>query len=115
MNKSILYKWLHKQGIENLEPQSEKNPKGISLEELQTFDKYQKILSKEIVTIEDIKLFLKQQLNVIDQKFKNLDVSNDRKAELIPYYNVYSSFLVAIDAPIKEREILENYLIQLTA
>ena len=114
MNKSLLFKWLSKQGIENLDPQTKSNPKGITEEEKQTFLKYEQILSRETLTLEDLQKFLSQQILAIEGKWKDLDASNEKKAQLIPYHSVYSTILSAINAPQIERSILENYLLNLT-
>lgn len=103
--KSILHKLLERRGIESIDK--------LDKEERQTFDDWDKILSKEELTIEDIKQFCKAQIEVIEGKWKDLNVDNSKKAELIPYHTVYKTFLLAIDSPQSARESLEKNLNQL--
>lgn len=102
--KGLLAKLLQRKGIESLED--------LSKEEKVVFQNYDKILSKENLTVEDIKKFLQTQVTVIEGKWKNLDMENVKKAELIPYHTVYKVLLQAIDSPLQEKEALETYLNQ---
>jgi hypothetical protein len=100
-----LTKLLQKAGIgtvEELEP-----------EEKVWFEARQKILSKEELTIEDIKTFLLGQISVIETKWRDLKVENSKKAELIPYHTVYKLLLAVMDGPKAAREGLEAELNQL--
>lgn len=81
--------------------------------EKQTFEKWRKVLSKETLTIDDIKIFLQGQIGIIENKWKDLSTGNDKKAELIPYHTVYKTLEQAINAPQAEREQLEAQLNQL--
>ncbi|MFA7662685.1 MAG: hypothetical protein WCX88_02095 [Patescibacteria group bacterium] len=102
---SILDKLLQKRGIkktDDLEP-----------EEKETFENWRKILSKEDLTIEDIKDFCKTQISVIEMKWKDLNIDNSKKAELIPYHTVYKTLEQVLNAPRSEREQLEAQLNQL--
>ena len=101
----LLAKLLKKRGIESIDQ--------LTSEEKQDFDAWEKILSKEELTIEDIKQFCKSQLEVIKSKWSNLDTETDKKKDLIPYFVVYSTLLQAIDSPKATRETLEIQLNQL--
>ena len=101
----ILTKLLEKRGIKKVEE--------LSSEERATFDQYEKVLSKSELTLEDMKVFLTQQVGVIDAKWKSFDMDQSKKAELLPYYVVYKTLKDAIGAPQVEREALERYLNQL--
>ena len=101
----LLAKLLKKRGIDNLND--------LDKEEKQTWDEWEKILSKEELTIEDIKQFCNSQLGVIKGKWSNLDTDTDKKKDLIPYFVVYSTLLQAIDSPRSVRESLEQQLNQL--
>lgn len=103
--KGILQKLLQKRGIESVDK--------LSVEEKQTFDSWEKILSKEELTLEDVKQFCKSQIEVIKGKWSNLDTESVKKQDLIPYFVVYSTLLQAIDAPKLARESLEQSLTQL--
>ena len=98
----LLAKLLQKRGIESFDK--------LDKEEKQTYDEWEKILSKEELTIEDIKQFCNSQLGVIKGKWSNLDTDTDKKKDLIPYFVVYSTLLQAIDSPKATRETLEIQL-----
>jgi hypothetical protein len=102
--KSLLQKLLQKKGIETAE--------NLSVDERTIFDNYDRVLSKETLTIEDIKKFLQTQVTIIENKWKDYDSTNAKKAELIPYHTVYKTLLQTIDAPLVEKRALEDYLVQ---
>lgn len=102
---SLIYKLLHKRGIETIDE--------LSQEEKSTFDTWQKILTKDELTIEDIKKFCESQIDIIENKWKDLNLENSKKAELIPYHTVYKTLLAAIDSPKSARSQLEIQLNQL--
>ena len=101
----LLSKLLQKRGIDNIND--------LDKEEKQTWNEWEKILSKEELSIEDIKQFCNSQLGVIKGKWSNLDTDTDKKKDLIPYFVVYSTLLQAIDSPRSVRESLEQQLNQL--
>ena len=103
--KGLLQKLLQRKGIESLDEMSK--------DEKIVFQGYEKILSKETLTIEDIKKFLETQTFIIESKWKDYDTTNQKKAELIPYHTCYKTLLSAIDAPLKEKEALEMHLNQI--
>lgn len=103
--KGILAKLLQKRGIEAVDQ--------LTPEEKQDFETWDKILSKEELTLEDVKQFCNSQLEVIKGKWSNLDTDTDRKKDLIPYFVVYSTLLQVIDSPKLARESLEISLQQL--
>lgn len=105
MLHSLIQKLLHKRGINSYDE--------LDVEEKQTFDTWQAVLSKEQLTTEDIKQFCQSQVSVIEGKWKDLSLENAKKAELIPYHSVYKSLLTAIDAPKAAREAIEQQLLQL--
>lgn len=101
---SLLQKLLTRKGIKSTEE--------LSKEERVVFDNYNKVLSKETLTIEDFKKFLETQITVIEGKWRDYDTKNEKKAELIPYHTCYKTLLQAIDAPLVEKRALEDYLNQ---
>lgn len=110
---SILDLFLKKKGVASpAELDSTPNSDG-SPTEKETFENWRKILSKEELTVNDIKLFLQGQIGVIENKWKDLSTPNEKKAELIPYHTVYKTLEQAINAPKAEREQLEVMLNQL--
>lgn len=102
--KDILYKLLGKRGIKLEE---------LSKEEKQTFEEWNKVLSKDELTVADIKEFCKSQADIIENKWKDLNIEQSRKAELIPYHTVYKTLLQVIESPKLVREQLEQHLNQL--
>jgi len=101
----LLTKLFEKRGI--------KDARELSEEERKDFDNWNAVLSKEELTLEDVKEFCQTQVEVIENKWKDLSVSNAQKAEWIPIHNVYSTILLAIKSPRSAREALENQLNQL--
>lgn len=72
------------------------------------FDRWNKILNKESLTIDDFKEFCETQRSVIEKQFANLD--KEKNDKLIVQYVVYKKLLDLIEAPSKERETLIRYL-----
>lgn len=102
---SILDKLLQKRGIGSYQD--------LSKEEQKDFENWKQILSKEEMKLEDIKEFCKTQCEVIEGKWRDYNLKNERKSELIAYHTVYKTLLTAIDSPRNAREQLEQYLNQL--
>jgi hypothetical protein len=102
---NFLSKLLAKKGIKDVSQ--------MSVEEQETFRNYERILSKEKVTIEDFAKFLKTQLSIIEGKWQDLETPTAKKAEMIPYHTVYRILLNVISAPDLERQTLEDYLTQI--
>ena len=103
--KSILYKLLQKRGIDNIDQ--------LDKEEKQIFDNWNAVLSKDELTLEDVKEFCKSQCQIIESKWADYETTNAKKAEMIPYHTVYKTLLQVIDSPRSARENLEKHLQQL--
>lgn len=103
---SLLHKLLKKRGIES--------PEELTAEEKRDFDNWREVLSKETLTIGDIKEFCETQCEIIKQKWSDYNVEQQKKSELIPYFTVYNTLLSAIDSPKIAREALEKQLIEMT-
>lgn len=82
------------------------NYKDLSEEEKAEFERSKLLLSKDELTVKDVKGFCKMQISIIKGKWGDYDTEQAKKAELIPYFTVYNSLLTAIDGPkaIKEAE-----------
>ena len=80
---NLLEKLFLKKGI--------KDANELSPEERKTFDNWKSILSKDELTLKDVKEFCKTQLEIIEGKWRNYDIDNIKKAELIPYHTVYKT------------------------
>ena len=100
---SILTKIFAKRGIKDVTE--------LDKDEREVFENYEKILSKENLTLEDVKHFLESQIGIIETKWKDYDRQN--KGDLIPYHTVYRTLLDVINSPMVERVQLEKYLTQL--
>lgn len=98
----LLEKIFQKRGI--------KDSSELSVEELQQYNEWNAQLSKDTLTIEDIQAFLQAQVDVIKGKWTNLDIDQAKKAELIPYFTVYSLLLQTLESPKQAREQLEQQL-----
>ena len=92
--------------------------RGLKLEELDTeekkqFDDWKLVLTKDELSTSDIRNFCQNQVDVIEGKWQNLNIENNKKAELIPYHTVYNLLLKVIDSPKEARSALEKNLLQL--
>lgn len=103
--KDILTRLFKKRGIKSFED--------LDNEEKSTYEQWEKILSKEEFTMEDLKMFCRGQIDTIETKWSDLNLDKDKKASFIPYHTVYKAILRAIDSPKVAREALEKNLIQL--
>ena len=103
---TLLEKLLGQRGIADV--------KELDEEEKQVFENWNQVLSKDELTLEDIKKFCATQVLIIEGKWADYSLDNVKKAELLPYYTVYKTLLNAIDSPKVGREALEQQLIQLT-
>lgn len=81
-------------------------------EEKETFDNWDKVLSKKELTLEDLKKFMEQQVGLIEAKWKDYNLDEKKKTKLIAYHTVYKTLLAAINSPEMERSALEQYLTQ---
>jgi hypothetical protein len=104
---SLIERLMKKRGINN--------PQELQLEEKKTFDEWQLILNKEQLETDDIVAFIRAQIGVIENKWKDLDVPTAKKADLIPYHVVYKTLLAAIESPSHARKALEIQINQLLA
>ena len=103
---ALLEKLLQKRKIKDV---TKLNP-----EEKKTFDTWNKVLSEGDITVEKIQEFCQSQIDIIESKWKDLNIENSKKAEWIPIHNVYSTILLAIKSPRSAKEALEKQLINLT-
>ena len=99
---STLPKLLEKRGIKS---KDELDP-----DEKATFEGWERILSGEKVTVENIAIFCENQLANIEAQFKDLDAPLEKKGRLTLLHSVYSSLLGLIKNPDKQKEALEQYL-----
>lgn len=101
---------MHKKLADLLEKKGIKELNELTTEEKADFDKWQAILSEGEVTVEKIALFCKNQIKLIETRWKSFDTDSAKKAEFIPYHTVYSVLLEMITATRAERANLEKYL-----
>lgn len=87
--------------------------KDLSDEEREEFDRSSLLLSKKELSLNDVKAFCQTQVTVIKGKWQDYNITQAEKAELIPYFTVYSSLLSAIDSPMDVREMEEKRLLTL--
>lgn len=81
--------------------------------EKKTFKDWEAVLSKEELTLTDVKNFCQHQVNTIEGMWKDYNTTQVKKAELIPYHTVYQTLLKAIDSPKEARSALEKNLLQI--
>lgn len=99
---NILEKLLKKRGIEGIEKLND--------DELEQYKGWQKVLSKEKLTVEDIREFCQAQVDMIKARWRKLEPQDER---LVVMFTIYSTLIEVIDSPRAEREKLESYLNQL--
>lgn len=102
---NLLSKYLEKlkiKSVTELEPEEQK-----------VYEEWEKVLTKEELSIKDFKQFCEAQVGAIEAKWKDLTVDNSKKAELIPYHTVYKMLLGVMASPQHAREALEVQLQQL--
>jgi mRNA-degrading endonuclease HigB of HigAB toxin-antitoxin module len=102
---NLIEKILNKAGIKDL--------KELDPEEKQTLDSWQAVLSKDELTLEDVKKFCQVQIDFIEGRWRDYSLSNERKAELIPYHTCYKTLLLSMDNSRSDRENLEKNLLQI--
>ena len=102
---NLLTKLLNKRGINTAIE--------LDTDERADFDRWNLVLSKEELSVEDIKHFIQQQLNIIENKWSDYNMEQNKKNELLPYYTVYKTLLAVIASPKIAREALEIQLNQL--
>lgn len=85
----------------------------LDTEEKLTFENWDKVLSKGELNIDDVKKFCQNQINIIENKWADYNLDENRKSKLLPYFTVYKMLLKAIDSPRSAREALEKNLLQL--
>ena len=105
MFHDLIAKLMRKRGIDSVNDLDEVEKK--------TFDDWQKVLSKEELTLPDVKEFCASQITIIENKWSDYNLEDSKKQSLIPYHTVYKSILKAIDSPKEARQALEKNLMQL--
>lgn len=98
----ILEKLLGRRGI--------KDTTELDDSEKQTYDKWQKILSEGVMTVDKIQEFCRQQLSIIEGKFKDPENTPEKAHRLTIIHTVYKSIIDCIEKPKMEKENLEKYL-----
>ncbi|MBI5573486.1 MAG: hypothetical protein HY919_02900 [Elusimicrobia bacterium] len=101
----ILSKLFQKRGIKDY---SELSP-----EEKKDFDSWKLILDKDELSLGDILKFCNSQIEMIESKWRDLNLEQQKKAELIPYHTCYKTLAGAIQSPKVVREMLEKQLLAL--
>lgn len=108
--RDLLFKYLSSKGIKSPTELDKTPTTDGSPTEFETYKNYEKTLSKDELSIGDIKKFLTMQIGIIEARWKDFSTSAEKKAELIPYHTVYKTLEQAISAPKAEREQLEAHL-----
>ena len=99
---NILSKLFKKRGI--------KDYTELSGEERVQYENWKAILSKEDLSISDVKDFCNDQLTIIETQFKDLDRDLNKTERLVLLHSVYTAIMTLLDSPRVERENLEKYL-----
>ncbi len=101
----LLQSLLRKKGI--------KDVSDLESYEVQDFERWGRILSEGEITVDKIKEFCKNQIHIIEGKFKDLDNTKEKNEKLIIMFTVYRSLIELIEAPSIEKENLEKYITSL--
>lgn len=102
---NLLTRLFQKRGISKFDDLDEAEKK--------TYEDWQAVLSKDELTLSDVKSFCQHQISTIEGMWKDYNTTQVKKAELIPYHTVYKTLLTAIDSPKVAREALEKNLQQI--
>ena len=112
---SLITKLFQKRGIKDFDELDDTPMSDGSPTERQTFEQWNSILSRNAdATIEDVKQFCRSQVEVIEGKWKDLSIEQEKKAEWIAPHTIYKTILLAIESPKVARESLEKQLLELT-
>ena len=103
--KDLILRILNKRGIQSVDE--------LDKDEKETLEGWQKTLSKEELTLDDLKQFCETQVSIIENRWSNYDISQEKKNSLIPYHTVYKAISNAIASPRSAREALEKNLLQI--
>lgn len=98
-------KLLQKRGIKSIEE--------LTSEEKMQFDEWQKVLTKEKVTIPSLAVFLNVQKSIIETQFGDIANSLEKNSRLVLQHAIYSKLIRFIDSEKIEKEALEKYLTDL--
>lgn len=105
MLDKLLSKLLQKRNIKDISDLDE--------DEQKTYESWQSTLSKNELTIDDIKAFCLQYVDAIEVRWADYGIDQSKKAELIPYHSFCKTILKVVDSPKAQREALEKNLEQL--
>ena len=101
---SILSRLLEKRGVTEDE---------LSGDEKVQFNQWKKTLSEEEISVDKIKEFCQKMVGVVEGKWRSWDLTNEQKAQMLPYHTVYKAIIDVINGSKVEREQLEEYLTKL--
>ena len=105
---SLIQRLFQKRGIKDFDELDDTPMSDGSPTERQTFEQWNSILSRNAdATLEDVKKFCQSQIDVIEMRWRDLNIEQKKKAELIPYFAVYRMLLQTIDSPQSMRKSLE--------
>ena len=110
---SLLSKLFQKRNIKDFDDLDNTRLPDGSSSERENFEEWNRILSIEDLTTEDMGKFCQSQIDIIETKWADLKITNERKKEFIPYHTVYKSLLAAIRGPKVAREAVEKQLLEL--
>ena len=101
----LLEKLLKKRGIKDVSE--------LQKDEKVDFDKWQNIFDEGDITVDKISGFCNNQIDLIENQWKDLNISKERIERLVLLHNVYKTLYNLITGPKTGRESLERYLDQL--
>ena len=81
--------------------------------EKEDFDRWNKILTQEKITIENLQEFIREQKEKMENKVADPSIPREERLELLPYLTIYKALLGLIKSPQAEKERTEKYLKQL--
>lgn len=102
---NILRKLLDKRNIESKDE--------LSKEEYADFERWNKVLSEEDISVEAIKDFCADKVKIIEAQMADLNNDPKKNQRLVIMHVVYKSILGVIDGKKAEKESLIKYLQQI--
>ena len=86
------------------------DPKDLTQEEKQDFDRWESKLQGKDMTVETILNYCKAQRIIIESQWENMDNSKEKNERLILMHTVYAKITNLIQSHDRERVELEKYL-----
>lgn len=85
----------------------------LDAEEKKQFDAWQKVLSKDKVSVSNFIGFLNIQKSLIEAQFGDITNSHEKNSRLVLQHAIYTKLIKFFESDKRERELLQEYLTSL--